>query len=249
MSTNAPRPTKAERKEAARDKARRMREEAEARQRRNRRLAIAGAVIGVLLVVVAVGAIVQAGRSNVSDATAVPSGLVDNGVRTGPADAPEVAIYLDYACPACAQYEAQDGEWLVEKAEAGEIALVHKPIAILDRYSTTEFSTRAASAAACVGETSPEAFAEFNRLMFVNQVAEEGPGMTNEEIWSIAEAAGADPEAEQCVLEERYTGWAANATDAASQAGVQGTPTVMVEGEILQDRSREAVEAAVAAAG
>lgn len=247
--SNTPRPTKAERRDAAREKARQMREEREARQRRARRLAVAGAVVGVLVVVVAVGAIVQAGRSQVSDSSKVPANVVDDGVVTGSdPDAPQVAVYLDYACPACRQFEEQDGEWLRSKAEAGEISLVYKPISILDRFSTTEFSTRAASAAGCVAEASPEAYPAFDAAMYANQQPENGPGMSNEEIWGIARDAGVAAEAEQCILEERYTGWAAAATEAASKAGVQGTPTVAVEGTILKDRSREAIEAAVEAA-
>lgn len=250
MSTNSSRPTKAERRDAARDKARQMREEREARQRRSRRLAVAGAVLGVLLVVVAVGAVLQAGRSQVSEDAAVPANVADGGIVAGAdRDAPQVAVYLDYACPACAQFEAQDGDWLLDKAEAGEISLVYKPISILDRYSTTEFSTRAASAAGCVAETSPDAFPAFNAAMFANQQAESGPGLSNEDIWAIAQDAGVAADAEQCILDERYTGWAAATTVASQQAGVQGTPTVVVDGEVLRDRSREAIEAAVEAAG
>jgi hypothetical protein len=41
----------------------------------------------------------------------------------------------------------------------------------------------------------------------------------------------------------------ASTTDAASRAGVRGTPTVLVDGEVVQDRSRAGLEAAIAAAG
>ncbi|MFP5334364.1 MAG: DsbA family protein [Actinomycetes bacterium] len=250
MSNTTDRPTRAERKDAAREKARRLREEVEARRRRTRRLAVSGAAVGVLAVVVAVGAVVQAGRSAVTDGSAAPANVVDGGVvAAGAPDAPELAVYLDYACPACAQFEAQDGEWLRSLAADGEISLVYKPISILDRYSTTRFSTRAASAAGCVAETSPEAFGDFTAAMLARQAPESGPGLSNEQIWSVAESVGVDAAAEQCVLDERFTDWAAATTDAASRAGVQGTPTVSVNGELLTDRSRASIGAAVEAAG
>ncbi|HWM03034.1 MAG TPA: thioredoxin domain-containing protein [Actinophytocola sp.] len=61
-------------------------------------------------------------------------------------------------------------------------------------------------------------------------------------------AAGAerDPFAE-CVRADRYAAWTAQVTDAASRAGVTGTPTVQVDGTEIE-RTPQALRDAVLAA-
>ena len=257
MSTNRPgpggdRPAKAQRRDAAREKARRLREQAERRRRRNQRLLVAAAVAAVLLVVVTVGAIIQAGRSSVPPAatSAAPANVVDGGVVSGTSTGvPQVEVYLDYACPICGEFERSEGAWLQGRADAGEITLSYKPIAILDRYSSTKFSTRAAGAAGCVADTSPQAFPDFNAEMFAQQQPEQGPGLSDQQISQIAARVGASADTEQCIADQRFTGWAASTTDAASRAGVNGTPTVLVDGTQVSDRSQAGIEAAIQAAG
>jgi protein-disulfide isomerase len=247
VSTN-PRPSKAERREVAREKARAMREAAEAKERRQKRLLVVVAVVAVLAVIVGVGAIVQSSRSNVSKTAATPSNFVDNGIVTGDANAPaKVSVYLDYQCPACAAFEHQNGAWLEGLRDEGKIALEFKPIAILDRFSSTKYSTRSANAAACVADTAPDAFTKFNDALFVAQPAEGGDGLPDSELVSIAKQAGAPDTVEKCITDGQFEKWVATATDQSSKDGVQGTPTVMVNDKIVES-SREAIQQAVDAA-
>ena len=58
-------------------------------------------------------------------------------------------------------------------------------------------------------------------------------------IGQIAEVAGAGETAVQCITDGTYDGYAAAVTEKASKAGVQGTPTVLVNGTFLDDLSKE----------
>lgn len=250
MNTGTPntttRPTKAQRRDAAREKARAMRLAQEAKDRRRRRGLAGAAVAGVLVVVVGVGALVQAGRSSVGEVSTAPGNVVDGAFLTGQAAAPvTVSVYYDYLCPACRAFEEAQGDWLTGLRDAGEIAVEYRPISILDRYSSTQYSTRAANAAACVADASPEAFQAFHDKMFVVQPPEGGAGLPDDQLVRIARDAGAGEAVEQCVADGRFTSWVATTTDEASQDGVRGTPTVLVDAVMVPNPTREALQAAI----
>jgi hypothetical protein len=71
-----------------------------------------------------------------------------------PDDSGEVAnivMYVDYLCPFCGQFEATNSESLRTMVESGAATLEVHPIAILTNKSAgTQYSLRAANAAACV---------------------------------------------------------------------------------------------------
>jgi protein-disulfide isomerase len=182
----------------------------------------------------------------VGSTSAVPANVVHGDIVTGSADAPHtVSIYLDSQCPACRAFETQNGAWLEGLRDAGKIRLELKPIAILDRFSSTQYSTRAANAAACVADSSPEAYTAFNDELFAQQPPENSAGLPDDKLVEIARDAGAAPAVEQCITDGTFTGWVARTTDAASRSGVQGTPTVLVDGHVVDNPTRPALEAAL----
>ena len=243
------RPTRTERRDAAREKARAMRKAQEVKDRRRRRELAGAAVAAVLVVVVGVGALVQSGRSSVDEASTAPGDIVDGAFVTGTTSAPvTVSIYYDYLCPACRSFEQAQGEWLSGLRDAGEVAVEYRPISILDRYSSTAYSTRSANAAACVADSSPEAFQAFHDEMFVVQPPEGGEGLPDGQLVRIARDAGAGEAVEQCVADGQFSSWVATTTDQASQDGVRGTPTVLVDGVMVPNPTREALETAISAA-
>ena len=224
-----------------------MREAQAVKARRRKRALVASVVVSVLAVTVAIGAVIQSSRSGIDTTAAEPRNMTDGGIVTGTAEAgPTVSVYFDYLCPACRSFEEANGQWLAGLRGAGDIALEYKPISILDRYSSTQYSTRAANAAACVADTSPDAFPDFHDAMFAAQPAEGGAGLPNEQLVDIAVTAGADATVEDCITDGTFTSWVANATDAASKAGVQGTPTVLVDG-VMVSNTRQAIGDAIGA--
>jgi protein-disulfide isomerase len=229
-------------------------ERARAQERRRRRAVVGGVVAAVVVVVaVVVVIVVQSARTSTSPDAAVPANTVDGGTAfaVGPADAPvTVDVYEDFLCPACRQFEATAGDTLAGLAAEGTAQVRYHPIAILDRASTDDYSTRALNAAAVVADAAgTEAFHAFHDALFAEQPAEGGPGLTDERLGELAAEAGATgPDVEEAITGLVYEDWTREVTDAASRAGVAGTPTVLVDGAPLQDRSAEGLRAAVAAA-
>jgi protein-disulfide isomerase len=83
--------------------------------------------------------------------------------------------------------------------------------------------------------------------MFANKPPEGGDGLPEEQLIALGEQAGAGPGFAGCVSSDRYAGWTAALRDEASRAGINATPTVLVDGREVE-RSAEALRAAVEAA-
>jgi len=229
-------------------------ERARAQERRRRRAVVGGVVAAVVVVVaVVVVIVVQSARTSTSPDAAVPANTVDGGTAfaVGPADAPvTVDVYEDFLCPACRQFEATAGDTLAGLAAEGTAQVRYHPIAILDRVSTDDYSTRALNAAAVVADAAgTEAFLAFHDALFAEQPAEGGPGLTDERLGELAGEAGASgADVKEAITGLAYEDWTREVTDAASRAGVTGTPTVLVDGAALQDRTPAGLRAAVEAA-
>lgn len=247
MNENMP---KKQQRDAARDKARAMREQDQRRATRRRAALIAGGVGVVLAMVVAVGVAVQSGRSGVDESAAKPASVTDvGGVQVGQAGAPvAIRVYLDYQCPACKAFEESNADYLTSLVAAGTASLEYVPVSILDRFSSTRYATRAANAAFCAADADAAKFEAVNEALFAAQPAENTPGLSDSALGDIVVGAGAPESARECVLRGRFEGHVATVTDAASKAGLQGTPYVTVDGKALAEPTRAALEAAVAAA-
>lgn len=216
------------------------------------------ALVLVAIVALMIGAaIFQAGRDSTGeDASATPAGATDKfGLLMGEAAASvKVVVYEDFLCPACRQFEEVHSKAITDLTASGDISVEYRMMSFLDGASTTEYSTRSLNAFASIYETDGAETAEaFRELLFINQPPEGGPGLSDADLLAVAEKSGADVEALEEVLEERpFAQWIVNANDSASKDGVNGTPTVVVDGETLDDPWSEftkAVEDALAAGG
>jgi protein-disulfide isomerase len=224
---------------SSRDRIRQMQQQQRAAARRRRGVAVALVVVVVLAVVVGVGIAVQMSRSDVSGAAgdAVPSGVVDQyAVPRGEASAPvSLTMYEDFQCPVCRQVEAIIGPTVDRFVEDGTVRVEYRPIAFLDEASTTEYSSRALNAAACVlDERGSGAFVRMHDLLFSEQPPEGTAGLSNEQLATLATRAGASREVGGCIDGERFAGWVDAATEQASKDGVNATPTILADGEQLQ---------------
>jgi protein-disulfide isomerase len=217
---------------------------------RRRRAAIVAAVVAVVLVVAGVvGVAVYNAQSRPAAQAAVPQGATAAGIVVGRPDATvTVDVYLDFLCPVCRQFEDTTGPTLDRYVGAGTVKVVYHPVAFLDRLSAgTRYSTRAAAAAACAADAG--VFPRYVRALYAHQPAEGSPGLTDDELIALGRDAGATtPAFADCVRQKRYVAWVAGVTDAASKAGVNGTPTVLVNGRQLTAPTPEAVTTAIEAA-
>jgi hypothetical protein len=90
--------------------------------------------------------------AGVLPAGATAAGVVV-GVVVGNPDAPvTIDLYLDFQCPACAQYEQQAGATIDELVGSGQAMVVYHPVAYLNRFASTQYSSRSSAAAGCAAD-------------------------------------------------------------------------------------------------
>ena len=221
---------------------------ARARKRRAVVAAVSAAVVVVVVVVVVVA--VQTARTSATADAAAPANVSDGAFTVGDGGPVVVQVYEDFLCPVCGQFEASTGDTLEQLAADGSIELRYQPIAILDYLSPDDYSTRALNAAAVVADAAGvQAFQTMHDALYAQQPAENALGLTDDQLVAMAADAGAPgADVEAAIRDLRFQGWTARVTDRASQDGVTGTPTVLVDGEPLTDRSPAGLTAAVQAA-
>jgi protein-disulfide isomerase len=231
-----------------RERAAQARAAAEAGAVRRERLVriIGGAVVALVVVGIVGGAWWVSTNESSSSALVIaeadPNAPLPTGVRgvddafpfavafgTGAATAPAVEIWEDMQCPACGDLEVASGAQLATAAESGDIQLLWRPVTFLDRG--TDASTRAVAAWGCAIDAGKTR--EYHDRIYADQ-PQGGEGWTDEQLLQYGEdvgITGTDFEVfSQCLLDRTYAGWAANSTQAAVEAGIQGTPTVLVDG-------------------
>jgi protein-disulfide isomerase len=265
--SNQPRPTRNERREAAREKARILREEQKKRERRNKFLIQGGIIVAVVAIAALVGTLILQnvrpegpGPANMASdgilltgsddgaIAAVETAALDAGQEPTPTEPDEsgtvanIVMYIDYLCPFCGQFEATNSESIRTMVESGAATLEVHPIAILTNKSAgTQYSLRAANAAACVADSSPDSFFDFNAILFENQPEEGSTGLTNNELKQLAADAGVSSlsAVERCIDDVEFKSWVQDATNRALTEpvpnseldAITGTPTVLVNGQ------------------
>jgi protein-disulfide isomerase len=142
----------------------------------------------------------------------------------------KVVLYIDFICPVCKNFETQYNQTLTSLRNEGKITVEYRPLGFLDTRSTTNYSSRAANAAACVVNESPEKYADFVNVLFEKQPAEGGAGISDDDLKTMATDVGAKS-IETCVDEKTFRPWVKYTTQQAASIGITGTPTVFVEGE------------------
>jgi protein-disulfide isomerase len=252
--SNQPRPSKNERREAAREKARVLREEQRKKDKRNRVLLQGGIIVAVLAIaaivtLVIVQAVKPAGpgpRNMASDGFLIAAGGEpvetpalepdEEPAHTTPDESGTVAnivTYVDYLCPFCGDFEATNGEQIRELVETGAANLEVHPISILANKSAgTEYSARAANAVACVADYSPENFLDMHELLFENQPEEGTAGLSNDELKDLAAQAGVSSQSaiESCIEDQEFKGWVQSATNRALSEPVPNSELESVTG-------------------
>jgi protein-disulfide isomerase len=245
------------RREAARQRiaARRAAEEAaRATADRRRRTVVGGVATAVVLLMALVAVfLVQSQRTSTDARAAVLPGTTDGGyaVAVGATGAPvTVDLYEDFQCPVCRRFEASAGSTLDQLVTDGTVRVRYHGMAFLDTSANDHYSTRALNAAAVVlAHAGADAYQTFHDLLFANQPAEGGRGLSDDQLIAYADQAGATGDAvAQGIREQTYADWTAQATEQASKDGVTATPTVLVDGDRVTDLSATGLTDAVTAA-
>lgn len=147
-----------------------------------------------------------------------------------------VDVYLDFSCPICAEFEADNGDLLAKAVADNEITLISHPLTILDGYSSTEYSTRAAAASVCAADE--DAFGDYSRALFTKQPKEGGKGLSDSELIGTGTGIGLGDSFADCVTASKYTAWVTEGSDKTSGEGISAVPTVEMDGKPVVDRER-----------
>ncbi|TFD48347.1 hypothetical protein E3T55_13810 [Cryobacterium frigoriphilum] len=258
------RPSKNERREVAREKAKQLRIDQKKKDRRNRVLlqgsiGVVAIAIVVIVAVVIMGSIRPAGpgpANMASDGILIGEGMTavettalqpDAAAQASEPDATgtvaNIRVYVDYLCPFCGLFELTNGEQIQSWVESGAATVEIHPIAILTSKSAgSQYSLRAANAAACVASSAPNDFYAFNAALFTDQPEENTTGRSDAELKEVVAASGVTTnvsEIETCIDDTTYKTWVQEATERALSGPIAnselekitGTPTVLVDGK------------------
>lgn len=153
----------------------------------------------------------------------------------------EIQVYVDYLSPGAREWQLANAKQLTSWVDTGAVSLSYHPVSMLTAKSNgTKYSLRAAAAAACVAQNSPDTFFTFNGELLTRQPAVDSDGFSDVELADLAQASGADDPktVRACIEDGAYLSWAKAATERAVSGipgtdglALTGTPMIVVNGQ------------------
>lgn len=243
--------TKEERRSAARQKAQLLREQEEKRAKRNRILVIAGIVVALALVVLAIIKIVSG--SNANDDAASYGGKArgaqlqhvtsDFGIAIGKngealanprADVASVGVFADLMCSHCVNLEHTSKDAYAKYLPEEKVQLINYPVHIMK----DQFSRQGAAALFYIATYAPEQYSKYHAQLFdraykiIFEQSAKLPSLT--ELADLAKAVGVPDDVVKdlpaSVVSEDWQKVVAGANEKFREAGWKGTPTVTING-------------------
>lgn len=208
------------------------------RKQRQQRISVIVGITVVALIVAAIfilPSIYEATRpvGEIVQVTPMVRPLVD-GLALGEADAPvTVEVFEDFQCPRCAEFANQVEPQIVENYVAnGQVRLIFRHFPVLDDLSGSRESDQAANATMCAMEQGK--FWEYHDIVYANWNGENQGAYRDARLIAFAEAAGLDMgQFNDCFEENRYRAEIEADLNLGRSMGVQGTPSVFVNGEAI----------------
>jgi protein-disulfide isomerase len=156
-------------------------------------------------------------------------------VASGPAGANTLQIFEDFQCPACGSFEASFGSAIQEIIDGNQINVFFHPMNFLDKNlpGSNSSSLRSANALGCAADAGQAVNYHKALLLALGMAA----GIPTD---------GATPFS-KCLQDGKYYEWVANSNEYAFANGVEGTPTVWLNGIPLPDSAYQSPDAFVAA--
>src|SRR3954452_18402860 len=210
--------------------------------RRGSPILLITALVGGIGVVVLGALIVLSGQPRAVD----PVGLVTPASRTpvsladgraiGVADAPvTLEVWTDFQCPVCGQFARTVEPALMTKyVTPGTLRIVHHDAAFQGAKSQSAYdeSVEAAAGARCAATQA--SYWPFQDWVFANQNGENEGAFAPARLASVASAAGLDVTAwKACVATGQEQTAARSETAEAVTAGVNATPTMRLNGQLM----------------
>ncbi|MEV8020791.1 thioredoxin domain-containing protein [Streptomyces sp. NPDC086554] len=172
-----------------------------------------------------------------TDALAKAPATVKGGVITvgDPAAAHVVKLYEDPRCPICKKFEETGARALVKPVAEGRVKVEYTLASFLDKNLGGHGSVNAANALRASVEAGK--FPQFHAAVFANQPeSETEDAYTAAFLLKIADKVGGlrGAEFDKSVKNVTYKKWVGEAMQAFTDDGMQGTPTVVIDGEKVE---------------
>jgi protein-disulfide isomerase len=165
-------------------------------------------------------------------ATTKPSAAdVAKGLTLGDANAPaKIEVFEDLQCPACANYTMKiEPSVISELVETGKASYTFHHYPFLDGGNPKGESRRAAEASLCASEQGK--FWEYKFTVFANWAGENAGAFSDLNLSAFATSLDLDMDMfNVCFQESRYKDLIEADLKLAEKLGVQGTPSVFVNG-------------------
>jgi protein-disulfide isomerase len=208
------------------------REQMQRQQQRQRLFIIGGIVVVAALVVLA---LVAPQLQSVGEIITVTPAALPNpdGLSLGEANAPAtIDTFEDFQCPACQYFTENVEPLLIENlVKTGKARYVFHQYPFIDGNGASNGgeSDQAANASMCANEQ--DKFWDLHAIIYANWNGENKGNLSNRRLQAMAETAGLDMTAfNSCFSDNKYKSDIQADFDKGRDMGVNGTPTVFVNG-------------------
>lgn len=205
-----------------------------ARKRRQRQLITLGVI--AVIAVVFVGALILLSQNSagteleVGDYNGIPQGVEEDGTPyIGEADAPVTLVeYGDFGCPHCADFASVSHQLIDTYVADGTLRYVFKPMGFV-----TQNSPVAAVASLCAVEQGM--FWEMHDALFTLLRTQGSAAFTQGSLIDAGDQIGLErSEFASCVRSSETRNKAQEIQNAATQLGINATPTLVLNGQFLE---------------
>ncbi|MFI9624256.1 DsbA family protein [Streptomyces sp. NPDC052042] len=235
-------------KAAARERLRAERERQAKREKTRRQILVGLSIVAVLAIAGGVGwGVMEMNKPSHWDAakdeknvTAPKNTSGENGttVVIGKSTAKKtLELYEDSRCPVCGTFEQAIGETLHKDVDAGKYKVKYVGATFIDNATNGEGSKNALSALGAALDVSPEAFLDYKYALYSTKFhPEESDDKFKKdsyliEIANTVDALKDNKTFQKNVEDGTFDAWAMKMSEAFDKSGVQGTPTLMMDGK------------------
>ncbi|MFC9245440.1 DsbA family protein [Streptomyces sp. NPDC057136] len=237
-------------KAAARDRLRAERERQAKKDKARKQIVVGVSVVAVLAIAGGVSyGVMQLNKPSAWEAAADAKNVTapkntsgDDGttVVVGKSTAKKtLELYEDSRCPICATFEQTVGETVAKDVDAGKYKVKYVGATFIDNSDNGEGSKNALSALGAALNVSPEAFMDYKAALYS---AKYHPQETEDkfakdsfliEVANSVDALKGNAAFEKDVEDGTYDAWAMKMSKAFDKSGVEGTPTLKMDGKTV----------------
>ncbi|MGW8889857.1 DsbA family protein [Streptomyces sp. NPDC055749] len=237
-------------KAAARDRLRAERERQAKKDKARKQIVVGVSVVAVLAIAGGVSyGVMQLNKPSAWEAAADAKNVTapkntsgDDGttVVVGKSTAKKtLELYEDSRCPICATFEQTVGETVAKDVDAGKYKVKYVGATFIDNSDNGEGSKNALSALGAALNVSPEAFMDYKAALYS---AKYHPQETEDkfakdsfliEVANSVDALKGNAAFEKDVEGGTYDAWAMKMSAAFDKSGVEGTPTLKMDGKTV----------------